>query len=207
MSRYIDVSRTLSPDSVVFPGDATIDFVPITQLEGDSHFAKFGIEGFSGHVMSHVDMPVHVIEGGKTLDDYAVSDFVFDAALVAVDQDVIDSQFVERLPDVKGKAVLFKTRCSQIGDTDPFTDDYVYITRDGAEALVTAGIKAVGIDYLSIDSADDHIAHQVLMQAGILVFEALQFVEAEPGEYTFMAFPLKIKGGDGSCVRAVLQIH
>jgi arylformamidase len=208
MATFIDISRTLSPDSVVFPGDDSLRFVPFSRLDGDSHFAKFGIEGFSGHVMSHVDVPAHVIEGGKTLDDYTVEDFVFEAVLHAVEGDVIDRATVEQLTDVTDvtdKAVLFKTSGSDIGDTEPFTTDYAYVTEDGAVALVEAGVKAVGIDYLSIDSPTDHIAHQTLMSRGILIFEALQFVEVQPGEYTLFAFPLKIKGGDGSCVRAVLR--
>jgi arylformamidase len=83
----------------------------------------------------------------------------------------------------------------------------VYITKDGAEALVERGIAAVGIDYLSVDSIEDHVVHHTLMRHDIFVFEGLQFKDVEPGNYTLLAFPLKIQGGDGSCVRAVLQLE
>ncbi len=202
---FIDVSRTLSPDSVVFPGDTRLNFVQIAGLSSDSHFAKIGIEGFSGHVMSHVDVPSHVFKDGKTLSDYNVNDFVFDAVLHSVSGDVIDRAEVEQLSDVQGKAVLFKTRGSDVGDTDPFVADFVYITGDGASALAEAGVVAVGIDYLSIDSVEDHIAHHTLMSNDVLIFEMLQFTDVKPGNYRLIAFPLKIQGGDGSCVRAVLE--
>jgi len=202
---FIDISRTISPDSVVFPGDDNLRFVQLDELGPDSSFAKIGIEGFSGHVMSHVDVPNHVVEGGKSLDDYEVADFVFDAVVHVVDGDVIDSAVVAEIGDVRGKAVLFKTRCSHVGDTDPFAKDFVYITDDGAEALKAAKIAAVGIDYLSIDSIESDVAHRTLMGEGILVFETLQLRNAESGSYRLFAFPLKIQGGDGSPVRAVLQ--
>lgn len=202
---FIDISRTISPESVVFPGDESLRFVQLDELGPDSSFAKIGFEGFSGHVMSHVDVPNHVIEKGKSLDDYEVSDFVFDAVVHAVEGDVIDAAVIAGVGDARGKAVLFKTRGSQVGDTDPFAEDFVYITGDGAEALVAAGVAAVGIDYLSVDSLESDAAHRALMREDILVFEALQFRDAVPGNYRLFAFPLKIKGGDGSPVRAVLQ--
>lgn len=202
---FIDISRTLSPQSVVFPGDNSLEFVQLEDIEAGCHYAKIGIEGFSGHVMSHVDVPRHVFKDGKTLDDYEVQDFVFDAVVYSVSADVIDSAVVSELGDVQNKAVLFKTRGSTIADAAPFAGDFVYITADGADALVSSGVAAVGIDYLSIDSLVEHVAHHKLLGNDILVFEALQLESAEPGNYKMFAFPLKIKGGDGSCVRAVLQ--
>ena len=207
---FIDVSRTISPESVAYPGNRPLRFVQHGKLGVDSDFTEIWLEGFSGHVMTHVDMPCHVIDGGKSLDDYEVSDFIFDAVVHEVPGDVINRDLIEGLPDVRGKAVLFKTRGSQLNDTDPFSQNYVYIDASGADALCEKGVAAVGIDYLSIDYLsidlkEDSVAHTTLLGNEILIFEAMQLRDAEPGEFKLYAFPLKIKGGDGSCVRAVLQ--
>jgi len=46
--------------------------------------------------------------------------------------------------------------------------------------------------------------HYALGRAGIAIVESLDLSGVEPGMYNFAAFPLKIAGGDGAPVRAVL---
>jgi len=77
---------------------------------------------------------------------------------------------------------------------------------DGARYLVEAGVKLVGIDYLSVESVEgDGEVHQTLLANGVLILEGLNLEEVEPGEYELICLPLKIKGGDGAPVRALLR--
>jgi arylformamidase len=47
--------------------------------------------------------------------------------------------------------------------------------------------------------------HHALLAAGIAILEGLDLREAPDGLYELAALPLKIAGGDGSPVRAVLR--
>ncbi len=47
--------------------------------------------------------------------------------------------------------------------------------------------------------------HHALQRNGILILEGLDLSDVPDGLYELAAFPLKIVGGDGSPVRAVLR--
>ena len=70
-----------------------------------------------------------------------------------------------------------------------------------------AGIKLVGIDYLSIEKfgSRDFAAHHALLGAGVVIVEGLDLSEVEPGEYDMTCLPLRIVGADGSPARVVLR--
>jgi arylformamidase len=88
-----------------------------------------------------------------------------------------------------------------------FQEDYVYLTADAASYLVQAGLKLVGIDYLSVDrfGSADYPAHQTLLEAGVIVVEGLDLSEVGPGDYDMICLPLRIAGGDGAPARVVLR--
>ena len=46
--------------------------------------------------------------------------------------------------------------------------------------------------------------HRQLLGSGMVLLEGLDLSAAEPGGYFLFSAPLKIRGGDGSPVRAVL---
>ena len=67
--------------------------------------------------------------------------------------------------------------------------------------LIEAGVKLVGIDYLSIG---DEAAHEVLLGAGVVAIEGLDLRDVEPGEYQLVCAPLKLVGSDGAPARTLL---
>src|SRR5919197_1251114 len=65
--------------------------------------------------------------------------------------------------------VLLKTRNSELWALDSFSDDHVGLTESGAKLLVDAGVRLVGIDYLTIG---DEAAHHALLGAGVVAVES-----------------------------------
>jgi arylformamidase len=103
--------------------------------------------------------------------------------------------------------ILFKTKSSSFWeDGTAFRDDYTHISPDGAQWLVDNGVRLVGFDYLSAEryDADEPLAHLILLKAEIIIVEGLNLKDIEPGAYTLICLPIKIKGGDGAPARAVL---
>jgi len=62
------------------------------------------------------------------------------------------------------------------------------------------------LDLPSVDEIDSKSLqnHHALAHAGIAIIESLDFSSVGPGVYHLAALPLKIAGGDGAPVRAVL---
>jgi arylformamidase len=71
---------------------------------------------------------------------------------------------------------------------------------------VEKGVKLIGIDYLSIEGLQgEGEVHRLLLDNGVVILEGLNLSGIDSGSYELICLPLKIKGGDGSPVRAVLR--
>ena len=68
------------------------------------------------------------------------------------------------------------------------------------------GVRAVGMDYLSIErfGSEGFPVHHRLLGAGVFVIEGLDLRAVEPGRYTLVCLPLKFPELDGAPARAVL---
>lgn len=204
MFRIIDISRTLSPTSVLYPGDDALRFEPVATIENDN-LATMALHGWSGHRGTHVDAPSHALVGGMSIEQIPLERFYVDALVHEASGDIIGAEDVGSV-DVSGKAVLFKTRNSEAPDEGPVIGSPVYVSLDAARELRPGGATLVGIDYLSVDPLDsvDFPVHHELLENDVLLLEHITLRGVEPGVYRLVCFPLKIAGGDGSSVRAVL---
>jgi arylformamidase len=81
---------------------------------------------------------------------------------------------------------------------------------EAAEWLAHLELKGVGMDTISADAADAATLpiHNILLGAGMVVVENLTNLAAVPApSFTLASFPLKIRGADGSPVRAVAIVR
>ena len=72
--------------------------------------------------------------------------------------------------------------------------------------MIARGIRLVGTDFISIETADDPTfpVHRALLGAGIAIVEGLDLRDVSAGRYTLWCLPLKIHEGDGGPARVVL---
>jgi arylformamidase len=119
----------------------------------------------------------------------------------------ITADDINNLDIEKDDIVLFKTDNSGISLDMPFEQGFVAIDETAAGYLVQKKIKALGIDYLSVEAfrSPGHRVHHMLLGEGIILVEGLDLSNADEGEYFITFFPLKIKGVEASPVRAVLM--
>ena len=117
----------------------------------------------------------------------------------------------EHLPSLDGiERLIMKTRNSEFWSTpeDGFRKDFTYITPAAARLLADAGIKLIGIDYLSIEApgSEGHPVHVTLLEKEVVILEGLDLREVSAGDYELICLPLKYVGGtgDGAPARTVL---
>jgi arylformamidase len=72
--------------------------------------------------------------------------------------------------------------------------------------LQERGVKLLGFDVPSVDeiTAKELVNHHAIAAAGINIIESLDLTRVDSGRYNFVGLPLKVLGGDGSPVRAIL---
>ena len=105
-----------------------------------------------------------------------------------------------------GGIVLFKTDNSERWAKPHFDEGFTYLTYDGAELLVSRGVRTVGIDYLSIErfGSKDFAVHKLLLGHGVPIIEGLDLRAVGAGSYTLVCLPLNLQHVDGAPARAIL---
>lgn len=100
--------------------------------------------------------------------------------------------------------LLIKT--GRWSDSTIFPKQIPVIAADVPAWLQKNGVKLLGVDLPSMDEIDSKSLqnHHALARAGIAIVESLDLSEVAPGIYNLAALPLKIAGGDGAPVRAIL---
>jgi arylformamidase len=196
----IDISVPVRPGMVTYPGDPTVSLERVVSI-ANGGVCNLSRLDFGVHSGTHVDAPLHFIDGAAAVEALPLDVLVGPAR-------VLDLTPAERLDasvfegaDL-AERVLLKTRNSELWARDSFADDHLALTEDGARALVDGGVGLVGIDYLSIGDED---AHRVLLGAGVVAVEGLDLRDVEPGEYELICAPLKLVGSDGAPARVFLR--
>jgi arylformamidase len=106
-----------------------------------------------------------------------------------------------------GERVLLKTANQYLWEKPEFDENYFAITVEAAMWLVDHNVPAVGIDYLSVDSYQNHNhpVHHALLGNGVIIIEGLDLSGADPGHYEMVALPLKIAGSEASPGRVIIR--
>ena len=207
---FFDVTVAISESVPIYEGDpsAKVDGVKAIR-RGDG--VNVSALCFGAHTGTHVDAPNHFIEGTRRVDELDVDTLIGPCRVVQLAEDVVAVE-PEHLPNLAGvERLILKTRNSAFWNTpeDGFRTDFTYLTHPAATLLADAGIKLIGIDYLSIEApgSEGHPVHITLLEKEIVILEGLDLREVEPGDYELICLPLKYVGGtgDGAPARTVLR--
>jgi arylformamidase len=198
--RIIDISVPIRTGMITYPGDPTVKLERWSSI-ADGAVANVSRLDFGVHSGTHVDAPLHFIEGAPGADQLPLEPLIGPARVVdATSAEVLDAATLAAL-GVSGERVLFKTGNSELWAQDSFAEGSVSLREDGARLLIERGVRLVGIDYLSVG---DEAAHHALLGAGIVAVEGLDLRGVEPREYELICAPLKLVGSDGAPARALL---
>ena len=200
----IDISLSIQKCMITYPGDSEFQLTRVLDMTNTGDEVNLSKIEMSLHTGTHVESPLHFIEDGKTISALSLSNFYGQCKVI----DLTDLNFNNKITKIKlkdkginsGIIVLFKTKNSLLY-LDKYREDYVSLAKDGVKFLIDIGIKAIGIDYLSIGDSE---IHQMLLSEGIVVYEGLNLAHVVPGHYIFVGFPLKIMDSEASPTRAVL---
>lgn len=211
MTNWIDVSLPVSSRMLTWPGDPPAVVRRTSDMAaGDSSTVSELILG--SHTGTHVDAPVHFIEGATGVDAIPLDAMIGEAFVADARglQGALDGADLERLGVPAGtKRLLLRSDNSELWrEARPaFPDTYVCLSPDGAAWCVDRGLRTVGVDFLSIEQkgAEGHPTHVTLLGAGIAIIEGLNLGDIEPGAYDLICMPLRLTGCDGSPARVTLR--
>ena len=207
--RMIDLTLTLGPSTMVFPGDPPAVIRRVAEIErGDPLTASELVCGC--HVGTHVDAPGHFVRGGALLEDLPLSRFMGPAQVIdrAGPEGCIGVEHLRGEEIAAEHHVLIRTRNSALLQQGRFRPDYTVVSREAIEWIARRRPRSIGFDYYSLDPVDSESfpAHREAARAGIPVYVCLDLSDAPAGRGMFVGLPLRLEKVEASMVRAVLIV-
>lgn len=206
MADLIDISVALHSDMPTWPGSSGVLIQQARAIAAGDPANESKLE-MNVHCGTHVESPLHFIDGGGRMDSVRLDALVGPARVEHIRDDVaIGPEELAAVP-VGTERLLLRTRNSELWQSaEPFRKDYVALTLDGARWIADRGMRLVGVDYLSVQRwGDDPETHRVLMRAGVTILEGIDLSNAPAGEYRLTCLPLRIEATEAAPARAILE--
>ena len=208
-----DISRTLSNDLAEWPGDEPCCF-RLTRQKAKGESVNLGAISMSVHNGTHADAQFHFDTNGESIEKAPLETYLGRATVVDLAQAFLDSKekYLITIEDLRPSAEAIAATSRLLVKTGRWSDSAVFpnqipvIAADVPAWLQKNGVKLLGMDLPSVDEIDSKSLqnHHALARAGIAIVESLDLSDVASGIYQFAAPPLKIAGGDGAPMRAIL---
>lgn len=204
----IDISRPLYTGSPHWPGDSATELT-LTAAMAAGAICNVGRLSLSVHNGTHIDAPFHYNARGTTVDALPPDLYVGPARVIdARGCRAFTPELFAGLSDADIAAtprILLRT--DVWSDVATFPTTWPLLERDMPAWLAAHGVKLLGLDLPSVDplTNTDMAIHHLMDAANVLILESLDLRGVDAGVYELIALPLKLRGGDGSPVRAVLR--
>jgi arylformamidase len=215
MPSLIDLSHPLRHGQPSFPGD------PELRIEACATIASGGCNltrvSMGSHQGTHLDAPRHFFDDGPAVDELPLAAFYGPATLVdlaagaALEPDTpITVEMLQQHADAFEPAakVIYRTGWDRQFGRAEFFEHYPWLTVEAARWIARRRIGLLGMD-TPTPGRDAAACHRALLQKGteIVIVEGLANLDRVPARFTFIGFPLKLAGRDGSPIRAVAVVE
>ncbi len=191
--KLFDLTHAFGDSMPVYPGDPASKITSLNDIAGAGYSVSQVTTGM--HTGTHIDGPLHVIEGGRPLSEMPVESFIGRGVLIdARGKESIDADLLADVPLRRKDIVLVLTGCSAIFRDPSYYENYPLVTARFAVTLVEAGVKMLGLDTPGPDGPPFAI-HRLLLAAQVLIIENLTNLEAllEFPDFEVIALPAKFR--------------
>jgi len=219
---YHKMPRLLNHPSIVITPFATHD--EVREADGYKFSSATLSLAMGDHAGTHVDAPHHfdARPGALTIDQVPLENFFLDGVCLDLSAKPLKSDIsIEDLAKAESAAGVtirakdmvllhmdFFRRCY---GTDGYLTDFPGLTKESATWLGNKGIAMFGVEAVSPGrpGRNNFEVHHVCRDMGFTHVEGLVNMEQliGKGRFKFIGFPLKIKGGTGSPIRAVAMLE
>ncbi len=224
--RVVDLSHTLEEHMPHFPSHAMFFHNLWSSYERGGRSLHYLLV-MHEHNGTHVDAPIHFLKNAKpeahvTVERVPLGQLMgrgvrVDCRGTQAGESVTENQIREwekRHGALEaGDIVLFDFGWAAHWALRPNNQHYIQdwpgVSMDAAEYVLSKRVAAIGVDTLSPDppqALSTRPIHPVVLEKQVLIIENLCNLDQLPDFFLFLAFPLKIREGSGSPIRAVALV-
>lgn len=226
----IDLSREISHRMQGFPTHPSVIIAEfgrhddVRETYGLKYSSATMYLSMGDHAGTHVDAPSHFNPDpeAQSIDEMPLDSFFTEAVCLDLShkpfksditiEDLEQAESAAQVEIRRGDTVLLYTGFAEKTLWTPaFTTDFQGLTKQSAEWLGNKGICMFGVEAISPGrpGKSNFEVHNVCRDMGFTHIEGLVNLDkvAGKGRFRFIGFPLRIKGGTASPIRAVAWIE
>lgn len=209
--RIVDISMPLSPATC-----PPLDYPHVVMESLRSHDR----DGFESdkicqaiHTATHIDAPYHFYRDGITIEQVALERLIGPGQVVDLRETVGAGDFITtdhlKSADVDGdlsdvRLILYSGWAEEHWDRDDLYTDAPHLAEEAAVYLRDLGISALGVDFPVDPVPSSFPVHKVMLGSGIpLIENVVNMSDLIDRDFTLVAAPVKLMGGDGAPSRVV----
>ncbi len=203
--KIIDLTHTFTSNMPVFPGDPKSALEQIAYIEKDSYNDHKLTTTM--HVGTHMDAPLHMIAGGKSIDEIPLERFIGQGILIDARGKKLDEKLLENVSIPKGSVFLLYTGFGDKFETEAYFKNSPVLSESLAKKLVGLKVKMVGMDIPGPDLDVPWPVHKIILGAQIPMLENLTNLDQllGVGNFEVIALPFKLKA-NGAPVRVIAEV-
>jgi arylformamidase len=207
MSQWIDVTRPIDESLITWPGRSRPEHSWNRRIADGGHCNASSWQ-MSAHSGTHMDAPLHFVDGATPIDKIAPEVFMGPCQVVDLTSEptpMLDDEMARKYAGAQ--RLLVKTPHSRLDPKGAYDAHEPMMTERAAGILLDAGLILIGTDRLSVDDSrgEKFALHHALLGAGCVIIEGLLLTDVTAGSYYLSAAPLRLTGTEASPVRAFLS--
>lgn len=206
--KVLDLTHRIDEEINVYPGTPKPTLLVAHSVERD-HFAETKLVLYSHHG-THIDAPTHVLNRGKSLDQFPVSAFIGSAAVLKVgsfeELSLLSmKEVLIRIPHLpQADFLLIATDWERLWGTPAYDQRSPSVPQEIIHWLVSQRKKGIGIDAHSIDAMGHLENHRIALTGSMIILENLSQLSKLPDRlFQLIALPLYFRDADGSPARII----
>lgn len=218
--KLIDLSHPFDPALYHKRPDqqAELDIRSVKTLE-EHHINSLKIT-IGNHVGTHIDSPLHLVEGGASIADLPLERFYGSAAILDIpkgpNSGVSAADLEAAQPTVEpGDIVIIATGWGDLISEPRYASHHPFLTEDGARWLVDYSPRLVGMDVQSVDLPHAlrppgfaYTSLRILLEHGVPTLHSVTNLGRISGMRLMVsAFPIAFADADGAPARVVAQLN
>ena len=215
---WIDFTHIINASMPTFPGTPAPELTTVATVPAN-YYRETKLQLYS-HMGTHIDAPAHIIENGRTLDQFPAEHFIGSAVVIPcapkhmLDETypIIDISALEPYMEAAESAdfLIFSTGWeSKWNDASAYIKNYPILAPDIAFFAATRHKKGIGVDTLSPDRPDKLHFHRAFLSSeeGVIIENLCNLASVPAGElFPLCALPLLFENADGAPARVIGQI-